>query len=1162
MFNVHVEEVIQAGLVPRFVEFLTWDDFPLLQFEAAWALTNIASGTSENTEVVIDHGAVAILVRLLSSPYDGVREQVVWALGNISGDSPRCRDIVLGHGALPSLLLQLNNGDKLSMLVNAAWTLSNLCRGKPQPPYDQVSAALPALAHLIRLDDKELLAYTCWALVYLSDGSSEKIQAVIEANVCGRLIGLSVHRSPSVATPALRTIGIVVTGNDSQTQVRIFDWVIQLISRIWSDKKELLIEATTQIRTLLCGEMFNVHVEEVIQAGLVPRFVEFLTWDDFPQLQFEAAWALTNIASGTSENTEVVIDHGAVAILVRLLSSPYDGVREQVVWALGNISGDSPRCRDIVLGHSALPSLLLQLNNGDKLSMLVNAAWTLSNLCRGKPQPPYDQVSAALPALAHLIRLDDKELLAYTCWALVYLSDGSNEKIQAVIEANVCGRLIGLSVHRSPSVATPALRTIGIVVTGNDSQTQYIIDLQALPCLLNLLRGPYNKTIRKEACWVISNITAGCQSQIQAVYDADICPALVNLLRNSEFDVKYEAAWAICNAVAGGSYKQILTKLYVFTPFGLLQSFGYIFLKRVRLIEDAEGLEKIESLQSHENSDIYEMAVKILETYWLEEEEGEDEVEEEDKGRQDIVYFPVDNFANMPTPSCTLGLGKDDRRLGNHTQLICPYTNRESRHFTYLLLCTICPQVSAALPALAHLIRLDDKELLAYTCWALVYLSDGSSEKIQAVIEANVCGRLIGLSVHRSPSVATPALRTIGIVVTGNDSQTQYIIDLQALPCLLNLLRGPYNKTIRKEACWVVSNITAGCQSQIQAVFDADICPALVNLLRNSEFDVKYEAAWAICNAIAGGSYKQILDIYEMAVKILETYWLEEEEGEEEDKGRQDMVYFPVEKFANMPTPSCTLGLSTDVGFLFRGDHFGLEQSLVLFCRVWEELVKLKPNNFDLIWLSLVLVLLDRRLGNHTLSSFVHTLTENQGDVKNSGDVTKPHGSAFSMKPPCLEFGFSQPQMYTKYPCVEEEYYGVVVSAYGSQSRVMLPLNMETEDGTIYVNSKQYHGIIRRRQSRAKAASVLHHNKLSSRGRKPYMHHSRHLHALRRPRGSGGRFLNTKSQKADDTKQTQSQPQKPDHELITRTQCLSIRSYKHELLSEFFGPSSWWRGNA
>ena len=38
-------------------------------------------------------------------------------------------------------------------------------------------------------------------------------------------------------------------------------------------------------------------------------------------------------------------------------------------------------------------------------------------------------------------------------------------------------------------------------------------------------------------------------------------------------------------------------------------------------IEDAEGLEKIENLQSHDNTEIYEKAVKILETYWLEDED-------------------------------------------------------------------------------------------------------------------------------------------------------------------------------------------------------------------------------------------------------------------------------------------------------------------------------------------------------------------------------------------------------------------------------------------------------------------------------------------------------------------------------------------------------------
>lgn len=40
-----------------------------------------------------------------------------------------------------------------------------------------------------------------------------------------------------------------------------------------------------------------------------------------------------------------------------------------------------------------------------------------------------------------------------------------------------------------------------------------------------------------------------------------------------------------------------------------------------QLIDDADGLEKIENLQSHDNTEIYEKAVKILETYWLEDED-------------------------------------------------------------------------------------------------------------------------------------------------------------------------------------------------------------------------------------------------------------------------------------------------------------------------------------------------------------------------------------------------------------------------------------------------------------------------------------------------------------------------------------------------------------
>lgn len=188
--------------------------------------------------------------------------------------------------------------------------------------------------------------------------------------------------------------------------------------------------------------------------------------------------------------------------------------------------------------------------------------------------------------------------------------------------------------------------------------------------------------------------------------------------------------------------------------------------------------------------------------------------------------------------------------------------------------------------------------------------------------------RLTVRASHRAPSVSrhsdykvvSPALRAVGNIVTGDDIQTQVeplfpslmliglfsltalrslaslfssqvILNCSALPCLLHLLSSP-KESIKKEACWTVSNITAGNRAQIQVfccvisvcrgemksccslllttffcfcqnVIDANIFPVLIEILQKAEFRTRKEAAWAITNATSGGTPSQIKCVYQ-----------------------------------------------------------------------------------------------------------------------------------------------------------------------------------------------------------------------------------------------------------------------------------------------------------
>ncbi|KAL5021378.1 hypothetical protein ScPMuIL_000533 [Solemya velum] len=78
-----------------------------------------------------------------------------------------------------------------------------------------------------------------------------------------------------------------------------------------------------------------------------------------------------------------------------------------------------------------------------------------------------------------------------------------------------------------------------------------------------------------------------------------------------------------------------------------------------------------------------------------------------------------------------------------------------------------------------------------------------------------------------------------------------------------------------------------------------------------------------------------------------------------------------------------------------------------------------------------------------------------------------------------------------------------VINLPSQQLGQQLPVSPDTGDEPLYVNAKQYHRILKRRQARARLEAL---GKIPKE-RQKYLYESRHRHAVNRQRGTGGVFV-------------------------------------------------------
>lgn len=253
---------------------------------------------------------------------------------------------------------------------------------------------------------------------------------------------------------------------------------------------------------------------------------------------------------------------------------------------------------------------------------------------------------------------------ADAAWAISYVTDDESDRIEAVIAAGCVPSLVSLLGMDDNAVIVPALRSVGNIVTGSDTQTDAALAAGVLIHMKKLLTSSRSNIV-KEAAWTVSNITAGNSTQIQSVIESGIFDEICAVLQHGDYRAQKEAAWVITNATSSGTSNQIqylIERVGILRPFcDLLESkdartvlvvlsgLKNLFTLAEKLnqvdafalaIEEQGTLDLLERLQEHENEEIYAHALYFIEKYFQGAEDENPQLAPIDAGNGVLEFNP------------------------------------------------------------------------------------------------------------------------------------------------------------------------------------------------------------------------------------------------------------------------------------------------------------------------------------------------------------------------------------------------------------------------------------------------------------------------------------------------------------------------------------------
>ena len=471
-----------------------------------WSLSLAIDADSQPT--ILERGGEACLVQHLRATSADQQEQAAAALARLAQGNATAQTSIAVAGGISPLIHLVYQSERLPTREAAAATLSSLaCIASNRETIMEARGIAPLVALLCDADVPGKRAAAA-ALAHLAEGGKGASEAIATAGAIAPLVALLTGESGEEAQEEAAG-ALFALADDAGNRLAITDaaGIGPLVL--------LLGSSNARAREHAEGALVRLSIENANRECIITKLVSML-FDRGSGGEEQAAAALANLASDSSDNRDSIMDAGGIAPLLALLESGSAKAKEKAIHAISQLAYNERIQRAIAdaggvpMLASALVSTSTNVKDMASSSQLLSlSAYAIAQLADGNHSNQLALAEAgAIPPLVSMLGSPSSEMQANAARALAGLSRDNTDNQAAVARTGAVAPLCSLVREGASNVKEHSAAALWALSERNAPNKATVAKLGGIEPLVMLLMGGETEGSLSNAVGALTSLAA------------------------------------------------------------------------------------------------------------------------------------------------------------------------------------------------------------------------------------------------------------------------------------------------------------------------------------------------------------------------------------------------------------------------------------------------------------------------------------------------------------------------------------------------------------------------------------------------------------------------------------------------------------------------------